>query len=150
MPVVPAPAGLARINKKGTHIMSSTPSSSARDPRAETLFLPPDNLDDNIKYMEWLNQCIRVLQTGAVCIHVGAASANAALRKVNRHLLIGGLTSTYRANMATKPVDNAAEACVVGVKYLYTAKTKFEAAFMPELEAAGYRPAGGEMKFKAR
>lgn len=119
--------------------------------RTEALFLPPDDFDDNLAYLAWLKQCIQIMQVGAICVKTGAAAANASMRPVGAHSLVGGIGGAYRANMCTRPVEKAAdEGMVPTIKWLYTAKHRFEAAFQPELEAVGYRIGGrGGMKFRA-
>ncbi|GAA2566465.1 hypothetical protein GCM10010435_44630 [Winogradskya consettensis] len=108
-------------------------------------------MTDNIAFIDWCEQSRRVLHTGALELGICAAEVDARLRKVSRGLVVGGLTSGYRAGRVAKPIGQAAEALVVASRYIITASNRFEAVYMPELQAAGYQAAGTPgFAFKAR
>jgi hypothetical protein len=113
-------------------------------------FLTPQApINNNIELIEWFEQGRRILHAGSLELGIVSAEIDAQLRKVSRGILVAGVSSRYRAHMVSKPIAQSAEALVVASRYIITARNKFEAAFMPELEAAGYRPAGSTFKFKA-
>jgi hypothetical protein len=112
-------------------------------------FLTPGGpLTDNIAFIEWAENSRRILHSGALELGICAAELDAKLRKVSRGLVIGGLSSGYRAQRVSKPVGQAAEALVVASRYIITASNRFQAVYLPELEAAGYKPAAGNFSFK--
>jgi hypothetical protein len=113
-------------------------------------FLTPHApITNNIELIEWFEQGRRILHTGALELGIVSAEIDAQLRKVSRGLMVAGVSSRYRAHMVSKPIAQSAEALIVASRYIITARNKFEAVFMPELEAAGYRPPASSFKFKA-
>jgi hypothetical protein len=113
-------------------------------------FLTPQApINSNIELIEWFEQGRRILHTGALELGIVSAEIDAQLRKVSRGLMVAGVSSRYRAHMVSKPIGQAGEALVIASRYIITARNKFEAVYMPELEAAGYRPAASAFKFKA-
>jgi hypothetical protein len=114
-------------------------------------FLTPGGpITDNVALIEWCEQSRKMLHAGALELGICAAEVDAKLRKVSKGLVIGGLTAGYRAGRVAKPISDAAEALVVASRYIITASNRFEAVYMPELEAAGYRgPAKPGFAFKA-
>lgn len=114
-------------------------------------FLTPGGpIQDNVALIEWCEQSRRMLHAGALELGICAAEVDATLRKVSKGLMVGGLSSTYRAHRVSKPIAQAAESLVVASRYIITASNRFQAVYMPELEAAGYRPAASSFSFKAR
>ncbi len=116
--------------------MTDSTSSSAP---ARGFLTPGGPIRDNVTLIEWCEQSRRVLHAGALELGICAAEIDAKLRKVSRGLVVGGLTAGYRAGRVAKPIGQAAEALVVASRYIITASNRFEAVYMPELEAAGYR-----------
>lgn len=115
-------------------------TQSTNSPSPARGFLTPGGpIADNVTLIEWCEQSRRVLHTGALELGICAAEVDAKLRKVSRGLVVGGLTAGYRAGRVAKPIAQAAEALVVASRYIITASNRFEAVYMPELEAAGYR-----------
>lgn len=113
-------------------------------------FLTPQApINSNIELIEWFEQSRRVTHAGALELGIVAAEIDAQLRKVSRGLMVAGVSSRYRAHMVSKPIAQAGEALVVASRYIITARNKFEAVYMPELEAAGYKPPSSAFKFKA-
>jgi hypothetical protein len=114
-------------------------------------FLTPGGpITDNVAFIEWAENSRRLLHSGALELGICAAELDAKLRKVSRGLVVGGMTSGYRAGRVAKPVGQAAEALVVASRYIITASNRFQAVYMPELEAAGYRPRAGGFEFKGQ
>ena len=113
-------------------------------------FLTPNSpINSNIELLEWFEQGRRVLHGGALELGIVSAEIDAQLRKVSRGILVAGVSARYRAGMVARPIGQAGEALVVASRYIITARNRFEAVYQPELEAAGYRPAGGNFSFKA-
>lgn len=102
--------------------------------------MPPGPLKDNILILEWLEKARLTARDGHLIIGACSAELDARLRTVHRGLVIGGMTAGYRARRVSSPVSNAAEALLTVQKYLVTAANRFEAVYMPELEAVGYAP----------
>lgn len=113
-------------------------------------FLTPQApIQSNIELIEWFEQGRRVLHMGALELGIVSAEIDAQLRKVSRGVLVAGVLARYRAHMVSKPIAQAGEALIVASRYIITARNKFEAVYMPELEAAGYRPPASAFTFKA-
>ncbi|AGL13897.1 hypothetical protein [Actinoplanes sp. N902-109] len=123
----------------------STNSSSA----ARGFLTPAAPLTDNVALIEWFEGSRRVLHTGALELGIVAAEIDAKLRKVSRGLVVTGMTAGYRAGRVAKPIGQAAEALVVASRYIITASNRFEAVYMPELQAAGYQQKPSGFGFKA-
>lgn len=124
------------------------PIMSEQDRRS---FLTPDApLTDNIALLEWFEQSRRALHLGSLILGGISAELDAKLRKVNPTFVVAGLTSVHRARQVSRPTGKAAEALNSATKYIITASNRFEAGFMPELEAAGYKPTSQPFKFRAR
>jgi hypothetical protein len=103
-------------------------------------FLTPGGpIADNVALIEWCEQSRKMLHTGALELGICAAEVDAKLRKVSKGLVVGGLTAGYRAGRVATPIGKASEALVVASRWIITASNRFEAVYMPELEAAGYR-----------
>ncbi|MBN1170548.1 MAG: hypothetical protein JXA67_00040 [Micromonosporaceae bacterium] len=112
------------------------------------IFTGADALTDNIALAEWFNTSRRILHAASLELGVTASELDARLRAVSRGLTVGGLTGRARARQVTKPLGHAAEALVVASQYIVTASTRFEAVYMPELEAVGHKPRRNEFRFK--
>lgn len=114
-------------------------------------FLTPQApLTSNIELFEWFEQSRQVLHAGSLELGIVAAELDAQLRKVSRGVLVAGVSARYRAHMVSKPIGQAGAALVAASRYIITSRNKFEAVFLPELEAAGYKPAPSAFNFKAR
>jgi|GEM_PF-6361722 hypothetical protein len=111
------------------------------------IFTGADALTDNVALMEWFNGSRRVLHAAALELGVTASELEARLRAVSGGLSVGGLTGRARARQVTKPITHAAEALVVASQYIVTASSRFEAVYMPELEAVGYKPRKDVFRF---
>lgn len=120
-------------------------------PKNRSPFTMSDALTDNLALIEWCEQSRRVLHAGALELGISASELEAKLRRVSGGVLIAGMSARYRAHQVSKPIQQAAEALVVASRYIITANNRFQAAYSPELEAAGYKASGnGGFKFKAR
>ncbi len=126
--------------------MSQTTNGSSA---ARGFLTPGGPITDNVALIEWCEQSRRILHSGALELGICAAEVDAKLRKVSKGLMIGGLTSTYRARQVSKPISQAAEALVVASRYIITASNRFEAVYLPELEASGYRRPTSSFGFRA-
>lgn len=113
--------------------------STSGNPPARGFLTPGGPIQDNVALIEWCEQSRKLLHSGALELGICAAEIDAKLRKVSRGLVVGGLTAGYRAGRVAKPIGQAAEALVVASRYIITASNRFQAVYMPELEAAGYR-----------
>ncbi len=107
-------------------------------------------MTDNVAFLEWTENSRRILHTGALELGICAAELDAKLRKVSRGLVVGGLTSGYRASRVSNPVSQAAEAMVVASRYIITASNRFQAVYLPELEQAGYKPRASDFSFRGQ
>lgn len=111
-------------------------------------FLTPGGpLTDNVSFFEWCENSRRLLHSGALELGICASEIEARLRRVSGGLMVAGMSSRYRARQVTRPVAQAGEALVVASRYIITASNRFEAVYMPELEAAGYKTSGGSTPF---
>lgn len=120
---------------------------SAGSSRREFFTLPTGQLD-NIILMEFLEGTRRVMHGGALELGISASELEAKLRRVSGGILVAGLSARYRAHQVAKPLQQASESLVVASRYIITAANRFEAAYAPELEAAGHKPAPNAFKFK--
>lgn len=124
--------------------------SGGQDQRQRNLFAGADALTDNVALMEWFETARRVLHAAALELGITASELDARLRNVNRHAVIGGLTGRARARQVVKPIQHAGEALIVASQYLITGATRFEAVYLPELEAVGHRAGRGGREFSFR
>lgn len=111
------------------------------------IFIGADALTDNVALSHWFNETRRVLHAAAVELGVTASELDARLRAVSSGIVVGGLTARARARQVAKPITHAAEALVVASQYIVTAAGRFEAVYMPELEAVGYKPRKSDFRF---
>jgi len=120
--------------------MSDTPRS---------FFAAADSLTDNVALLEWCERSRRILHAGALELGICASELDARLRSVSRGP-VGGLSGRARARQVARPIQQASEALVIASRYVITASTRFQAVYMPELEAAGFRRSRRpDFKFKA-
>jgi len=110
---------------------------------------PVAPINNNKALFEWFEQSRVLLHSGALELGIVSAEIDAQLRKVSRGIMVAGLSARYRAHMVSREIAHAGEALTVASRYIITASNKFEAAYMPELAAAGYRPRPGTFEFKA-
>ncbi|GIF16531.1 hypothetical protein [Actinoplanes teichomyceticus] len=108
-------------------------------PRSGFLGVDQGALQDNVTFLEWCEGARRVLHTGALELGIFASEADARFRKVSRGLVIANMSSVYRAHQVSKPIAQAAEALVAASRYIITASNRYQAVYLPELEAAGWR-----------
>lgn len=118
---------------------------AGNEPRG--IFTGADALTDNVALVEWFNNSRRVLHAAALDLGVTASELDARLRAISGGVIVGGLTGRARARQVTRPITFASEALVVASQYIVTASTRFEAVYMPELEAVGYKPRRNGFKF---
>lgn len=111
------------------------------------IFAGVDALTDNVALAHWFNETRRVLHAAALELGVTASELDARLRAVSGGIVVGGLTARARARQVAKPITYAADALVVASQYIVTASTRFEAVYLPELEAVGHRPRKSEFRF---
>lgn len=123
-------------------------STSGSSP-ARGFLTPGGPITDNVALIEWCEQSRRILHSGSLELGICAAEVDAKLRKVSKGILVAGMTSSYRAGRVSKPISQAAEALVVASRYIITASNRFEAAYMPELQAAGYQNSKPSFGFRA-
>jgi hypothetical protein len=90
--------------------------------------------------MEWLEIARHFLYVGGGLLGGDSAVVQAKLQKAKGLPIIGGMTQQYRARKVSKPIGQAGEALNAACQYLQFSANQLEAAFMPELEAANYRP----------
>jgi hypothetical protein len=107
--------------------------------RGNGFLTPGGPIKDNHIFLQWLEQSRFILHTGGLELGIVAAEMDARLRKVHKGIIVGGLTSGYRARRVSKPISDAAEALIVASQYLITASNRFEAVYTPELEEVGYQ-----------
>lgn len=112
-----------------------------------SIFSGADALTDNVALAEWFNSARRTLHAAALELGVTASELDARLRAVSRGLTVGGMTGRARARQVTRPITHASEALVVASQYIVTASARFEAVYLPELEAVGHKPKRNEFKF---
>jgi hypothetical protein len=108
-------------------------------PRSGFLGAEDGALQDNVAFLEWCERARFVLHAGALELGIFASEADARFRKVSRGLVIANMSSTYRARQVSKPIAQAAEALVVASRYVITASNRYQAVYLPELEAAGWK-----------
>lgn len=121
-------------------------------PRPGFLGTDPGALQDNVTYLEWCEQARKILHVGALELGIFAAEADARFRKVSRGLIIANMSSVYRAHQVSKPIAQAAEALVTASRYVITSSNRYQAVYLPELEAAGWKghtTGGASHTFKA-
>ncbi|SCL12864.1 hypothetical protein [Micromonospora inyonensis] len=111
------------------------------------IFTGADALTDNVALSQWFNETRRVLHASALELGVTASELDARLRAVSGGVVIGGLTARARARQVAKPITHASDALVVASQYIVTASTRFEAVYLPELEAVGHRPRKSDFRF---
>lgn len=105
-----------------------------------SFFTGADAITDNHAFFEWAENARRVLHAAALELGITASELEAKLRRVNNGIvLVPGISAVARARQVARPIGNAAESLLIASKYIITATNRFEAAFLPELEAAGYR-----------
>lgn len=119
------------------------------DRRRGGFLLPNTPLTDNIALIEWFEDSRRILHAGALELGIVASEIDAQLRKVSKGLVVAGMSSRYRASRVSKPIALASESLIIASRYIITSNNRFEAAFMPELQASGYKPAAGNFTFRA-
>ena len=68
-----------------------------------------------------------------------ASEADARFRRVSRGLVVANMSSVYRARQVSKPIAQAAEALAMASRYVITAANRYQAVYLPELEAAGWK-----------
>lgn len=113
-------------------------------PRPSFLNTDPGALEDNVTYLEWCENARKALHIGALELGIFAAEADSRFRRVSRGLVIANMSSVYRARQVSSPVANAAEALVIASQYIITSANRYQAVYLPELEAAGWKgPQGG-------
>ncbi len=112
---------------------------STAQPRSSFLGVDGGALADNVTYLEWCEQTRKVLHVGALELGIFAAEADARFRKVSRGLVIANMSSVYRAHQVAKPIAQAAEALVAASRYIITSSNRYQAVYLPELEAAGWK-----------
>lgn len=101
------------------------------------VFGAPEDIRDNVGLLEYFELVRRMVHAGAVELGVTAAEVEARLRNVSPESVVGGLGSRRRAKQVSRPVELAAESLTVASQYMVTAANRFNAVYMPELEAAG-------------
>jgi hypothetical protein len=119
-------------------------------PHQRSIFTGADSLTDNVALIEWTESTRRILHAAALELGITASELEARLRRVGGGLAVGGLTSRARARQVARPIQQASEALVVASQYVITANNRFQAAFMPELEQAGFQARKPDFKFRAR
>lgn len=132
------------MSKEG-HLSVNTNTNNTR-----TFFSGADALTDNHALVEWCENTRRILHAAALELGITASELDARLRRVSGTVVVGGLSARARARQVAKPIQQASESLVIASQYIITANNKFLAAFLPELEQAGY--AGSrkpDFKFKA-
>lgn len=112
-----------------------------------SFFTGADALTDNVALVEWFNNSRRLLHAAALELGVTASELDARLRAVAGGVVVGGLSGRARARQVARPITHASEALVTASQYIVTASTRFEAVYMPELEAVGYKPRKDAFRF---
>lgn len=113
-----------------------------------TFFSVADGITDNIVLLEWCEHSRRLLHAGALELGICASELEARLRSASRGP-VGGLSGRARARQVARPIQQASEALVIASRYIITAANRFQAVYLPELEAVGHRPRRDEFRFKA-
>jgi hypothetical protein len=113
-----------------------------------TFFAAADSLTDNIALLEWCEGSRRLLHAGALELGICASELDARLRAISRGP-VGGLSGRARARQVARPIQQASEALVIASRYIVTASSRFQAVYLPELEAAGHKPRRNDFRFKA-
>ncbi|MEU1756982.1 hypothetical protein ABZ436_30610 [Micromonospora matsumotoense] len=116
-------------------------------PQERGIFTGADALTDNVALVEWFNSTRRILHAAALELGVTASELDARLRVVGGGIMVGGLTGRARARQVARPITHASEALVTASQYIVTASTRFEAVYLPELEAVGYKPRRDGFRF---
>lgn len=106
-------------------------------PRRRNVFGAPEEIRSNVELLEYCETVRRLVHQGAVELGVSAAEVEARLRNVSGGVIIGGLTSRHRARQVAKPIELAGQSLTIASQYMVTAANRFQAAYMPELEAVG-------------
>lgn len=108
----------------------------------EHLILPPKLGPRAL--LEWMEQARHFFYVAGIILGTDSAAVNAKLKRphaITDHVpVIGGMSMAYRAGKVSKPIAQAGGACVAAVQYLQSAADQFKSAYIPELEAAKYRP----------
>ena len=115
--------------------------------QGRSFFAGADALTDNVALLEWCENSRRILHAGALELGICASELDARLRAI-RTGPMGGMSGRARARQVAKPIQQASEALVIASRYVVTASTRFQAVYLPELEAAGHRPRRNDFKFK--
>jgi|SRR5690606_1376062 len=111
-------------------------------------FTGADAITDNHALLEWVESSRRILHAAALELGITGSELEARLRSVS-HGPVGGLSGRARARQVARPIQQAGEALVIASQYMVTAGNRFLAAYLPELEQAGYRERKPEFRFKA-
>lgn len=115
-----------------------------------TFFSGADALTDNHALVEWAENTRRILHAAALELGITASELEARLRRVGGgNVVVGGMSARLRARQVTRPLQQASESLVIASQYVITANNRFLAAFLPELEQAGYRNTKPDFNFKA-
>lgn len=114
------------------------------------IFDGAEMLTDNLALTAWLENGRKIMHAAALELGISASEVEARLRRVSGGLMVAGLSSRHRALMVARPIQQAAESLVVASRYLITANNRFEAAYMPELEQAGYRKRQPQFQFRGQ
>ncbi|MEV6801318.1 hypothetical protein AB0M91_23670 [Micromonospora rifamycinica] len=108
-----------------------------------------DALTDNVALLEWCEHSRRILHAGALELGICASELDARLRAISRGP-VGGMTGRARARQVARPIQQSSEALVIASRYMVTAASRFQAVYLPELEAVGYRQRSrAQFKFKS-
>lgn len=116
--------------------------------KGRSFFAGADALTDNVALLEWCENSRRILHAGALELGICASELDARLRAIKGGPM-GGLSGRARARQVARPIQQASESLVIACQYVVTASSRFQAVYMPELEAAGHRPRRNEFRFKA-
>ncbi|MEV6297871.1 hypothetical protein AB0M02_00525 [Actinoplanes sp. NPDC051861] len=108
-------------------------------PRPSFLGVDAGALQDNVTFLEWCEGARKVLHVGALELGIFASEADARFRRVSRGLVIAHMSSVYRAHQVSNPIAQAGEALVAASRYIITASNRYQAVYLPELEAAGWK-----------
>lgn len=125
-------------------------SANIKPSRRNNVFGAPEEIRDNVTLLEYCETVRRLMHRGAVELGVTAAEIDARLRNVSPDAVVGGLSGRRRAKQVARPIDLASESLTVACQYMVTAANRFQAAYMPELEAAGaVRKRQNDFRFRA-
>ncbi|TDB87202.1 hypothetical protein E1091_15920 [Micromonospora fluostatini] len=119
-----------------------------QQPGGNRYFVSADAITDNVALLEWCENTRRVIHAGALELGIVASEIDARLRAVNPGL-VGGMSGRARARQVARPIQQASESLVIASRYIVTAATRFQAVYLPELEAAGHKPRRNDFRFKA-